>query len=118
MLIKNHSMPINPNDRYIVTGFFNFGADAEFKGVGFEGSGEVVEVGDNVDPSLIGKKVAHIGTPFTPNYQGSWRQYIYCEVNDIAVYPDDADFDKMSMTFINPIATLAMIDFTTKREAK
>ena len=111
-------MPINPNDRYIVTGFFNFGTDGEFKGVGFEGSGEIIEVGENVDSSLIGKKVGHIGNPFTPIYQGSWRQYIYWEVNDIAVYPDDADLDKMSSTFINPFATLAMIDFTTKREAK
>lgn len=72
-----HSMPINPNDRYIVSGFFSFGKEGEFKGIGFEGAGEVVEVGSEVDPSLVGKKVATIGNPFTPNYQGSWRQYLY-----------------------------------------
>lgn len=111
-------MPINPNDRYIVSGFFSFASEGEFKGVGFEGSGTIIEVGENVDPSYMGKKVAQIGNPFTPIYQGSWRQYLYSEVTDLAVYPDDADLDKMSSTFINPFATLAMLDFSKKREAK
>lgn len=50
-----HSMPINPNDRYIVTGFFNFGEPGMFKGVGFEGSGKIVEVGPDLDADLVGK---------------------------------------------------------------
>jgi len=111
-------MPINPNDRYIVSGFFSFGSAGEFKGVGFEGAGEIVEVGADIDKSLKGKKVAQIGNPFTPSYQGSWRQYLYSELQDLAIYPDDADFDLMSSTFSNPFATLAMIDFSKKKDAK
>jgi NADPH:quinone reductase len=113
-----HSMPINPNDRYIVSGFFSFGAKGEFKGVGFEGSGVVVETGSDVDPEYVGKKVAILGNPFTSSYQGSWREYVYCEPNDWAVYPDDADFDSMCSTFINPLATVAMMEFVKKKEAK
>lgn len=80
-------MPINPNDRYIVSGFFNFGEPGKFKGIGFEGSGTVIEVGPKVDSNLVGKKVAMIGNPFTRIYQGSWRQYCYCEENDIGTFP-------------------------------
>ena len=111
-------MPINPNDRYIANGFFNFGEAGKMKGIGFEGSGQVIEVGPGVDADLLGKKVAMIGNPFTRIYQGSWRQYCYSEVNDIAVYPDLADYDLMSSTFINPFTALAMIDFCKKKEVK
>ncbi|CAI2374562.1 unnamed protein product [Moneuplotes crassus] len=118
VLVKMHSMPINPNDRYIVSGFFSFGAKGEYKGVGFEGAGEVIDTGSEIDKKYIGKKVATLGNPFTVNYQGSWRQYLYCEFQDCAVYPDEADYDKMCSTFINPIACLAMLDFIKKKDAK
>ncbi len=77
VLVKMHSMPINPNDRYIVSGFFSFGAKGEYKGVGFEGAGRIADVGKEIDSKHIGKKVATLGNPFTVNYQGSWRQYLY-----------------------------------------
>lgn len=118
ILVKMHSMPINPNDRYIVSGFFSFGAKGEFKGVGFEGAGQIEDWGSDVDKAVIGKKVAVLGNPFTVTYQGSWRQYLYWEYNDWAVYPDDADYDQMCSTFINPFAALAMVDFVKKKNAK
>jgi len=36
--------------------------------VGFEGAGEIIEVGEGVDASLIGKKVAFADNPHTEAY--------------------------------------------------
>lgn len=39
-------------------------------------------------------------------------------MNDLAIYPDEADYDLMSSTFINPFTALAMIDFCKKKDVK
>ena len=42
-------------------------------GVGFEGAGEIVEVGPDVPESAIGEKVAFNQVPHSLEFQGTYR---------------------------------------------
>jgi NADPH:quinone reductase-like Zn-dependent oxidoreductase len=71
-------------------------------GVGFEGSGQIVETGEGVDSNLLNKKISFLQQPSMPNYSGAWRKYIYIPAEGLATYPDELDFDSIATISINP----------------
>jgi len=111
MLVKMQSCGVNPSDKYMSLGIYgNFGktaswplGDKETCGVGFEGAGEVMQVGSSLDSALVGRKVAVSNTPGINGYQGTWRQYLVVEKDAWMMYPDEADYDQMAYSFINPM---------------
>jgi hypothetical protein len=44
-----------------------------------------------VDKNMIGKKVAFFEDLYQPEYQGSWRQFIYLKQERAIVFPDEIE---------------------------
>ena len=71
VLIKVEAAPINPSDQYMSVG--RYGVKKLFPptpvGVGFEGSGIVVEVHESVSSDLVGKKAVFVQDPHSASYK-------------------------------------------------
>ena len=101
--IQVESAAISPNDQLFTMGFYGDTYYPELPiGVGFEGSGLVVEVGDSVDQNLLNKKIAFLQQPSMPDYSGTWRSFVYMRAEGLATYPDELDFDSIATISINP----------------
>ena len=63
--------------------------------MGYEGAGEIVEVGPGVDVSNIGKVVAFVDIPDSDSFTGTWRQFKTAKLNGglVFIFPDSAKFD-------------------------
>ncbi|CAI2374484.1 unnamed protein product [Moneuplotes crassus] len=119
VLVKIHSAPINPSDTYNARGVYGMlGGSTDGHGIGFDGAGEVLKVGKGVDEGLVGKRVAVGQLPFTPGYEGSWRQYLITLKDNLMIYPDDADFDKICSSFVNPITVCTFLHHIEKNKYK
>lgn len=102
VLVKMHSCPINPSDKNMSKGVYGNQGNEETCGVGFEGAGEVIKVGDGVDTDIMNKRVAVANLPGTEGYEGTWRQFIHVNKDNVLPYPNDVDYDQMSSSFVNP----------------
>lgn len=87
-------------------------------GVGFEGAGEVVEVGNGVDATLVGKKVAFSQNPHSKDYEGTWRQFISVHHKAVMTYPDTANYDHICSSFVNPVTVCGFLDICQKNGVK
>ncbi|CAI2374612.1 unnamed protein product [Moneuplotes crassus] len=104
VLVKVYSVPVNPSDIFNAEGYFGKLAESpEGHGIGFDCSGQVVKIGENVDASILGKRVAVNQIVSVPGYEGSWRQYLITFKDNLMIYPDDADYDQISSSFVNPL---------------
>ena len=105
ILIKVMAAPINPSDKVFCRGLYGVlelqSNPPEGKGLGFEASGEVVDAGEGAK-DMVGKKVAFSQDPHTPEYVGTWKQYMYLSKDKVIVFPDDSDYDTIASNFINP----------------
>ena len=90
--VQIHAAPINPSDKNMVQGIYG----EQGEGVGFEGSGKVVEVGEGVDKALIGKKVGIMGMLGMPGYTGTWREYCTTGIDNLMVFPDSAVYEQIA----------------------
>ncbi len=101
--VRVESAAISPNDSLFTLGYYGDKIHHDFPiGVGFEGSGLIVEAGEGVDQSLINKKIAFLQQPSMPDYSGTWRSYVYMKSEGLATYPDELDFDSIATISINP----------------
>ena len=70
VLVKIESAPINPSDQYMAIGAY--GVKKLFPpapvGVGFEGSGTIVEAHETSGADLVGKKVVFAQDPHSKTY--------------------------------------------------
>jgi NADPH:quinone reductase len=71
-----------------------------------------------VEKELIGKKVSFMQKIYDPNFQGTWRQYLYLRKEQAFVFPDDVDFDKIVSCWINPLSVLGIVNFAKKNNHK
>lgn len=85
-------------------------------GVGFEGAGEIVEVGAGVDASNIGKAVAFSDQPHGQSFTGTWRQFKVANFEGLLVYPGSVDFDKICSSIVNPLTASGFIDTCQKNK--
>ena len=102
VLIKMHAAPVHPADQGFCRGYY--GERSKLKdimGCGFEGAGEVIELGPNAKEDLLGKRVAVSHDIYSDSYQGTYRQYLYADQNEVFVYPDDVDYDLIACAFGN-----------------
>lgn len=117
VIVKVHSCPINPSDMYMTQGAY--GVRTKFRsqekmGCGFEGAGEITEVGEGIDAANIGKKVSFSFDPHAPDFTGTWRQYVKVPFGSVLQYPDSADYDKICSAFVNPLTACGFVDLSIK----
>ena len=117
VLVQVESAPINPNDQLFTMGYYS---DQESRpyGVGFEGSGIIVKVAIDVDENLLHQKVAFLQQPSMPDYDGTWRKYIYLKAEGLVTYPSELDCDSIATISMNPPTVCGFIDITQKQKAK
>jgi NADPH:quinone reductase-like Zn-dependent oxidoreductase len=107
--------PINPSDIF----FIKSGSYSGVKSVpciaGFEGSGVVIENGGGlIGWGLVNKKVA-----FTPiANSGTYAQYAIAKSSECFPVDDSMSFEHASMSFVNPLTALAMLDLSKARGVK
>ena len=118
VLIKIISAPINPSDQMMVEGVYGNPSTVHKKeygyGLGFEGAGEIVKAHDSLPADLVGKKVAFTNGPSSPNFQGTWRQFIFMKNAEIIPFPDDSDLNKICWSIVNPFTACGFVDYYIK----
>jgi len=62
--------------------------------------------------------VAVFQTFFGANYSGTWRQYLYCTLDDVYVLPEDIDEDQSCCYLGNPLTVLGLYKQCLKYNAK
>lgn len=93
--VKLLAAPINPSDLGTIMGRYahlpNLPAVP-----GREGVGEIYDIGDSIDASLLGKRVR------MPLSVGSWRDTVVVDIHDLIFVPADISVEMAAMAFINP----------------
>ena len=104
VLVKMLYAPINPSDiissqgRYIATQNHPLPLT-----VGFEGTGEVIEVGKDFESKFKpGDKVFYVTL-------GTWTEYAIVEGDSCHLLPPDAPLDVAACSFINPMTVYLML---------
>lgn len=78
--------------------------------LGCDGCGVVSEVGEGLDSSLKGKKVAFVGN--------GWTKYIVKDFKYVVPLDDQVDLKLCANAYVNPFTALAFLDFSKKHDAK
>jgi NADPH:quinone reductase-like Zn-dependent oxidoreductase len=102
VLVRMTATPINPSDLIPVAGAYAARTSLPFV-PGYEGTGTIEEVGDNVDPGLIGRRVLPLGSA------GCWQTLKVLPADWCILVPDDVDDDEAATAYINPLTALLMV---------
>lgn len=104
-LIEVFYSTVNPYDRIM----FNVNKDEGFV-LGCDGCGVIVQVGEDVDTNLIGKKVAFLGNGYS--------RFTVKDASFLVFFEDTAsesfDLKRAANTYVNPFTVCAMADFAKK----
>lgn len=85
--------------------------------IGFEGSGIIEDVGENLDKSVIGKHCSVVGQSSEKGH-GTWSQYTYTNPGYIIIFDKPLEFDKIFSCFINPITIIGFLDVVKQKGEK
>ena len=120
ILVKVHATTIHPADNFFLHGAYGAIKPDVFPLVpGFEGSGEIVKVGEGVDSNLIGKRAAVFSNSgHTGSFEGLWAQYYYTTPKFAMIFNKEVAYEKIAFALINPITALGFIDTIKKAGAK
>jgi len=112
ILVKMEYSPINPSDLLYMTGFYP--QDDKFpKTLGFEGSGIVQQLGEDlIIPHKIGDRVAVFAAT------GVWTTYAVVDSTWAFHIPDDISLEQASMHFINPWTVEILVEEVKQRNVK
>ena len=74
--------------------------------MGADGCGQVINVGEGIDSSVVGKKVSF--------FKGAWSRYTVKDANTVIYYQDDQEFDFRSAAcaYVNPLTACGLLDFS------
>jgi len=89
-------------------------------GVGLEGCGQIVALGEGVPKGFLNKKVAFSNDPHTNKFQGSWRQYITLQAvpQQFIPFGDAIEYSRIASVFVNPLTALGFLDVCKKNQHK
>jgi NADPH:quinone reductase-like Zn-dependent oxidoreductase len=116
LLVKVHSAPVHPADQGFCRGYYG-NKDQLTKpsyGCGFEGAGEVIDIGGEVGEEWKGKRVALFQGLEDEGYEGTYRKYLYINKDRVVEYPSDADYDLIACANGNPLTICGFIDYCHK----
>ena len=101
--------PINNADLLFAAGWFSVIPKVPTE-LGAEGVGHVSEVGANVDPSLVGRRVVML-----PTFEhGTWADETVVPADRVIPVPDEADALQLAMLPVNPATAYALLhDYET-----
>ncbi|WP_443026545.1 alcohol dehydrogenase catalytic domain-containing protein [Sphingomonas sp. IC-56] len=102
VLVRMRASPINPSDLIPVTGAYRHRTALPFI-PGFEGVGVVADVGEGINPVLIGRRVLPLGTA------GCWQSWKTLPADWCVTVPEDLDDDEAATAYINPLTALLMV---------
>ncbi len=82
---------------------------------GFEGSGVVVKVGEDVDKSLLNKRVGLSGrVEKDGTYSGLWSQYAYANYKHLMVFNKEIGYETICFSIGNPLTAVGFVDTVKK----
>lgn len=120
VLIKIHYATIHPCDEFFALGAYGDIQPKVFPVVpGFEASGEIIQVGEKVDKSNIGKRVCLFQYSWDENnYQGVWGEYTYAEFDRLLVFDISVPFEDITFAILNPLTVCGFVDYARKAKVK
>lgn len=121
VLVKMAYAPINPADLmfFLNNNYADPSKCPKGRVVGgFEGSGVVEAVGSEVSGDLVGSKVAFCIHPYTPDFHGTWSEYVVVQEKTLFVFPKEAELSKIHSPLINPATAYAMLEVLKQDGAK
>jgi len=104
VLIKVKARPINPSDLLYVKGIYLRKPESFPAVCGFEGAGDVVEVGSEVKTINVGQRV-HFLTSF-----GSWSEYAITTPDSVIPLPNGISYELGCQIFVNPATAYGLLD--------
>ncbi len=119
-LIRVHVSTIHPADLFFLVGAYGTLQPKKFPLVpGFEGAGEIVQVGSGVDPSNIGKRVCLVPNSVTEGeYQGMWGEYTYAPFETLMVFDKNIPYENIAFSIVNPLTVCGFLDTVRKAGVK
>ncbi len=106
VLIKVEASPVNPSDIAFLRGGYSI-----IKPVpaipGFEGVGKIMAVGDEVDPSRVGDRIAFF---IQDDDSGAWSEYAVVGANDFVKVDENIPIDQAACLFVNPFTAYALFE--------
>jgi NADPH2:quinone reductase len=82
---------------------------------GFEGSGLIVKIAQNVDSSLLGKRVGLSGrVEKNGTYSGLWAQYTYANYKTLMVFNKEIPYETIAFSIGNPLTAVGFLDTVRK----
>lgn len=93
VLIKVKAFGVGIHDRYYIPGEMFFPGEATFPYIiGSEGSGVIIELGDQVDSFEVGNKV--VFTTLLQEQGGSWAEYASTDQKNLILLPEALSFEQ------------------------
>jgi NADPH:quinone reductase-like Zn-dependent oxidoreductase len=106
VLVRMAASPVNPSDLAVISN--GSGRDRQYPyPLGREGSGTVVDSGGGLLANrLLGKRVA------VAALGGAWADFNAVRATQCLPLPDDVGFSQGSMSLVNPVTTVVLLDIT------
>jgi NADPH:quinone reductase-like Zn-dependent oxidoreductase len=112
VVVRIAAAAVHPADLVFVQG--RYGVRKPLPTVpGFEGMGEVVQVGAAVDRSWLGRRVACMSA----EHDGTWAEYLTTPHINVLPIPDDLPEALAAMLFVNPLTAWALHDIARQAGA-
>jgi NADPH2:quinone reductase len=117
ILIRVVCSTVHPADLMFINGVYGDMQPDIFPVIpGFEGSGEIIKVGDDIDRKYVGKRVAVLSDPSHHGiYEGMWAEYHYTTLPNVLVFDANIPYEKICF-IINPLTALGMFDTIKKKK--
>ncbi|MFC2114791.1 alcohol dehydrogenase catalytic domain-containing protein, partial [Bacteroidota bacterium] len=115
VLVKIDGSPCNPSDIAFMRGMYNIKKSLP-KVAGFEGTGIVVEAGEDPDAKqLIGKRVS---TFSQQDENGTWAEYFLTTPTNCLLLKEEMPAEQAACFFVNPFTAYGLFDNSLKRGDK
>lgn len=121
VLVKVMRSTVNPSDMFYILGAYGLVNPEKFPTTpGFEGSGIIEAVGDNVSKDLVGKYCSIIDAPKNKDeFYGTWSEYKYVDPKtSLLIYDNEIDLDHACFAMINPLTAVCFIEEIKLRNLK
>ena len=115
VLVKIKYTTINSADFLFLKGdYSNINATIFPVVPGFEGCGEIVKVGAEVDRSFVGKRVSILADLSHPGtFDGLWAEYHYTHLSNLLVFDENFEYEKI-ISVLNPLTSIGIFDTVRK----
>jgi NADPH2:quinone reductase len=120
ILVKIMCATIHPADLAFLRGQYGHMQPDKMPIVpGFEGSGLIEKVGEDVDPSLVGKRTGvFANSNVSGTFEGLWAQYHITRLEYLIVFDKEVDYDKIAFAVGNPFTAAGFVDTVKKAGVK